>query len=64
MHKMNADIKTWALATMIAIIGTILAGIIGIGQLYLRSAMPHAAAAPTHITIPGTLARAPPAEPE
>lgn len=62
MHKMNADIKTWALATMIAIIGTILAGIIGIGQLTLRSAVPHAAA-PTHLKIAAIVTPAPPAGP-
>lgn len=37
MHKMNAEIKTWTLATMITIIGTMLAAIFGISQIYKGS---------------------------
>ena len=41
MHKMNAEIKTWTLATMITIIGTMLAAIFGISQIY-KASMPTA----------------------
>lgn len=34
MHKMNAEIKTWTLATMITIIGTMLAAIFGLSQIF------------------------------
>jgi Mg2+ and Co2+ transporter CorA len=39
MHKMNAEIKTWTLAAMITIIGTVLAAIFGISQI-IKSAIP------------------------
>ncbi|MET0857939.1 MAG: hypothetical protein ABWY27_14380 [Telluria sp.] len=57
MHKTNADIKTWALATMIAIIGTVLAGFIGLSQFY-RSAATPPRTAPINLTILGAEAPA------
>jgi hypothetical protein len=63
MHKMNAEIKTWTLATMITIVGTMLAAIFGISQIYKGAspASPAAQPAPIIITIPGAFAPAAPA---
>jgi hypothetical protein len=61
MHKMNAEIRSWTLATMITIVGAMLAAIFGISQIY-KGAVPAPPApqpAPIIITIPG--APAPPA---
>ncbi|MET0855739.1 MAG: hypothetical protein ABWY27_03225 [Telluria sp.] len=52
LQKTNADIKTWALATMIAIIGTVLAGFIGISQFYRNAPPPPPAKAPINFTVP------------
>lgn len=37
MQKMNAEIKSWTLATMITIVGTMLAAILGISQIFKTS---------------------------
>jgi hypothetical protein len=50
LQKTNADIQTWALATMIAIIGTVLAGLIGISQFYRNTPPP--TKAPINLTLP------------
>ena len=47
MQKLSADIKTWTLATVLTIIGTMLAALIGISQVY-KATPP----APIVITIP------------
>lgn len=62
VHKMNAEIKTWTLATMITIVATMLAAVFGISQIY-KSAAPAAPAAqpaPIIITIPGAFSPAAP----
>lgn len=51
MQKLNTDIKTWTLATVLTIIGTMLAAILGISQIYKTTPPP----APIIITIPGAL---------
>jgi hypothetical protein len=38
MHKMHADIKTWMLATVITMVGTMLAAIFGLSQIYKGAA--------------------------
>lgn len=62
MLKMNAEIKTWTLATMITIVGAMLAAIVGISQIYKGAApsTPAAPPAPIIITIPGAFAPAAP----
>lgn len=49
MHRMNAEIRSWTLATMVTIIGTMLAAILGISQVYkgttLAASAPQAAPA-------------------
>jgi hypothetical protein len=60
MQKMNAEIKTWTLATMITIVGTMLAAIFGISQIY-KGTTP-ASQAPINITIPVPLSPAAPAD--
>lgn len=47
MQKLSADIKTWTLATVLTIIGTMLAALIGISQVYKASPP-----APIPITTP------------
>ena len=42
LHKMHAEIKTWTLATMITIIGTMLAAIFGISQIFKTTSAPPA----------------------
>jgi hypothetical protein len=39
MQRMNAEIKSWTLATLITIIGTMLAAILGISQIFKASAV-------------------------
>jgi hypothetical protein len=39
MQHMNAEIKSWTLATLITIIGTMLAAILGISQIFKASAV-------------------------
>ncbi|MBC7858572.1 MAG: hypothetical protein H7Z39_07270 [Burkholderiaceae bacterium] len=52
IHKMNAEIKTWTLATMITIVGTMLAAILGISQVFKASTVaPVAAPSPAPIII-------------
>ncbi|MDL2354339.1 MAG: hypothetical protein QFF03_03680 [Pseudomonadota bacterium] len=51
MQKLSADIKTWTLATVLTIIGTMLAAILAISQVYKGSPT-----APVIITIPGAAA--------
>lgn len=66
MHKMNAEIKTWTLATMITIIGTMLAAIFGISQIFKSTnAAPASSAQPAPIIIyaqpaPAVVAPSPP----
>jgi hypothetical protein len=66
LHKVSSEIKGWTLATMITIIGTMLAAIFGISQIF-KNAIPGApAAAPAPIVIyaqPGPAAAAPVAPP-
>jgi hypothetical protein len=57
MQKMNADIKTWTLATMITIVGTMLAAIFGISQIY-KAAAPATAQPRVSLTVPGAFAAA------
>ena len=67
MHKMNAEIKTWTLATMITIIGTMLAAIFGISQIFKSTnTAPAPPAQPAPIIIyaqpaPAVVAPSPPA---
>jgi hypothetical protein len=63
MHKMNAEIKTWTLATMITIVGTMLAAIFGISEIYKVAAPVSNAAqpAPVIINLPGPAIPAAPA---
>lgn len=64
MHKMNAEIKTWTLATMITIVGTMLAAILGISQIFKASNVaPVAAPSPAPIVIYAQPAPAPAAKP-
>lgn len=55
LPKMNAEIKIWTLATMITIVGAMLAAIFGISQIYKNAATttPAAQQTPIIITIPG-----------
>lgn len=58
VHKMDASIKTWMLATVLTIIGTMLAAIFGVAQV-MKPAATAAPAAPIIIQVP---APAPPAK--
>jgi hypothetical protein len=49
MQKLSADIKTWTLATVLTIIGTMLAALVGISQV--TKATPPA---PIVITLPAS----------
>lgn len=55
LHKMNAEIKSWTLATVLTIVGTMVASMFGISQA-LKAAVPSATSptpqAPLIITIP------------
>jgi hypothetical protein len=50
MQKLSADNKTWMLATVLTIVGTMLAAIIGISQVQKTAAPP----APIIITLPAS----------
>jgi roadblock/LC7 domain-containing protein len=64
MYKMNAEIKTWTLATMLTIVGTMLAAILGISQVFKASSVaPVAAPSPAPIIIYAQPAPAPAAKP-
>lgn len=64
MRKMNAAIKTWTLATMLTIVGTMLAAILGISQVFKASTVaPVAAPSPAPIIIYAQPAPAPAAKP-
>lgn len=54
LHKMNAEIKSWTLATMLTIVGTMLAAIFGISQIFKTTVqtIPATQPAPIVITIP------------
>ncbi len=55
MHKMHAEIKTWTLATMITIIGTMLAAIFGVATIFnnaSKSSTPAQPPAPIIYTLP------------
>lgn len=54
VHKMDASIKTWMLATVLTIIGTMLAAIFGVAQV-MTPAATAAPAAPIIIQLPGPL---------
>jgi hypothetical protein len=58
MQEMNANIKTWAMAMMITMVGTMLAAVIGITQFYkgAMNVVPAAQYAPPNIRIPGAFA--------
>jgi chemotaxis regulatin CheY-phosphate phosphatase CheZ len=51
MQKLSADNKSWMLATVLTIIGTMLAAILGISQIYKAAPPP----VPIIITIPAAL---------
>lgn len=51
MQKLSADNKSWMLATVLSIIGTMLAAILGISQIYKAAPPP----VPIIVTIPGAL---------
>jgi hypothetical protein len=63
LHKMDSSIKTWTLATMITIIGTMLAAIFGISQVFKSSAQPPQASAVQPIVIQMPSAPAAPTQP-
>jgi Mg2+ and Co2+ transporter CorA len=64
MHKMNAEIKTWTLATMLTIVGTMLAAILGISQIFKASTVaPVAAPSPAPIVIYAQPSAAPTGKP-
>lgn len=65
MQKMNADIRTWALTMMITILGTMLAAIFGISQIY-KGATPIVPAQPSPIIVivPSTITSAAPSSPK
>lgn len=55
LHKMDSSIKTWTLATMLTIIGTMLAAIFGVAQVFKTAgapATPQQASAPIIIQMP------------
>ncbi len=54
VHKMDASIKTWMLATVLTIIGTMLAAIFGVAQV-MKPAATAAAPSPIIIQVPGPL---------
>jgi hypothetical protein len=54
MQKMNADIKTWTLATMITIVATMLAAIFGISQIY-KNTVPAVTQPRVNLTIPSAI---------
>ena len=51
MQKMSADNKSWMLATVLSIIGTMLAAILGISQIYRAAPAP----TPIIITVPAAV---------
>lgn len=53
VHKMDASIKTWMLATVLTIIGTMLAAIFGVAQV-MKPAATAAAPSPIIIQLPAT----------
>lgn len=62
LHKMNAEIKSWTLATVLTIVGTMLATIFGISQISKAGAPPATSTTqpvPIVITIPTPAAPAP-----
>lgn len=62
MQKMHADIKTWTWATMITIIGILLAAVVGVIQVN-KNTVPGGALAPQPpviIYLPGSYSPAPP----
>lgn len=61
VHKINAEIKGWTLATMITIIGTMLAAIFGISQIYKSTNTPQAPAQQSSPIIINVPAASPPA---
>jgi hypothetical protein len=54
LQKMSSDNKSWMLATVLSIIGTMLAAILGISQIYKAAPPP----VPIIITLPATVAAA------
>jgi hypothetical protein len=50
VHKISSDISRWTLATMVTIIGTMLAAIFGISSVY-KNSTPAAAVQPAPIII-------------
>lgn len=55
MHDMNASIKSWTLATMLTIIGTMLAAIFGVAQIFKTASAPlppQQTSAPIIIQVP------------
>lgn len=60
IHKMDASIKTWMLGTVITIIGTLLAAIFGVAQVFKGSQPATQAAQPTVIVVPSTPQTTPP----
>lgn len=54
VHRMDASIKTWMLATVLTIIGTMLAAIFGVAQV-MKPTATAAAPSPIIIQVPGPL---------
>lgn len=60
MHKMHAEIKSWTLATMITIIGTMLAAVFGVATIFNNANKPATATqAPQPVVIYAQPAPAP-----
>ena len=61
MHKMNAEIKTWTLATVLAIAGTALAALLAMATIFRNTAPTIQASPPVPIiiTLPSPAAPAP-----
>lgn len=51
MHKMHAEIKSWTLATMITIIGTMLAAIFGVATIFNNASKSAAPAQPSQPVV-------------
>jgi hypothetical protein len=60
IHKVDSSIKTWMLATMLTIIGTMLAAIFGINQIYKTAPSGSPQTAPIIIQLPAQQSAPPP----
>lgn len=55
-HKLDASIKTWMMATVLTIIGTMLAALFGLNQINKNAAPAASAQPPVIINLPGNSA--------